>query len=76
MQKTTRPSVQRCIFQDQYQAHRMRVWRQGAGDGGKWEWRSGVKEKNKTKNNVKGGFEQNNDDSIISSIVCIWDKNK
>ena len=54
----------------------MRVWRQGAGDGGKWEWRSGVKEKNKTKNNVKGGFEQNNDDSIISSIVCIWDKNK
>lgn len=54
----------------------MRVWRQGAGDGEKWEWRSGVKEKNKMKNNVKGGFEQNNDDSIISSIVCIWDKNK
>ena len=42
----------------------MRVWRQGlglVGDGSR-DW---MKEKNKMKNNIKGGFEQNNDGSVI-----------
>lgn len=53
----------------------MRVWRQGlglVGDGSR-DW---MKEKNKMKNNIKGGFEQNNDGNVISSLVFIWDKNK
>lgn len=53
----------------------MRVWRQGLGlvGNGSGDW---MKEKNKMKNNVKGGFEQNDNGSVISSIVHIWDKNK
>lgn len=50
------------------------VWRQG-WDWWEWEWRLDEGEK-QMKNNIKGGFEQNNDGSVISSLVFIWDKNK
>lgn len=45
----------------------------GLVGNGSGDW---MKEKNKMKNNIKGGFEQNNDGSVISSLVFIWDKNK
>lgn len=69
MQERTQCSMQRrCVFPDLYQAHKMRVWKQGVGDGGKWEWRPEV-----TRPMMIVHCEWR---SVWSPVICVHGKNK